>query len=75
MTIYHPNAITVDGERLFTTNGTTSYSKAIEQFEIWESHYGYKIKTAWVDDGVRKNYYEKSWHFTHSVGEPQDYPN
>lgn len=46
---YWPMAITEDGERLFTYDNVSTKEKAVNQLSIWENHYGYKIKTAWID--------------------------
>ena len=59
---YYPMAYTVDGETLFTYDSTTK-EKALKQFSIWEDHYGYKIKEAWLQDsnGNRIVDVEKRW--------------
>ncbi|MGN0706605.1 MAG: hypothetical protein ACI4JC_01215 [Faecalibacterium sp.] len=52
---FWPIAITEKGEKLFTSNSLFTMEKALEQFSIWEDHYGYKIKKAWIErtDGKR----------------------
>ena len=59
---FWPMAVTSDGEKLFTYDSVFTLKKALEQFSIWEDHYGYKIKEAWVErtDGKRINL-EKRW--------------
>lgn len=52
---YWPHAVTEDGEKLFTYDSLFTLGKALEQFSIWQDHYKYKIKEAWIDttDGKR----------------------
>ena len=52
---YYPMAITEEGEKLFTYDSVLTVEKALQQFSIWENHYGYKLKEAWIDctDGTR----------------------
>lgn len=52
---YCPMAVTQDGEKLFTYDSVLTQEEALRQFSIWEDHYGYKIKEAWIDrtDGKR----------------------
>lgn len=46
---FWPNAVTDDGQKLFTYECVPTIRKALKQLSIWENHYGYKIKTAWID--------------------------
>lgn len=52
---YWPMAITEDGEKLFTYDSLFTIEKALNQFSIWEDHYNYNIKEAWIErtDGKR----------------------
>lgn len=52
---FWPLATTENGEKLFTYDSVFSVKKAMDQFSIWEDHYGYKIKDAWIErtDGKR----------------------
>lgn len=54
---YWPNAITLDGERLFTYSSFLSREKCIEQFDIWANHYHYKIMSAWIDCDGETEYF------------------
>ena len=62
---YWPMAITEDGQTLFTHESARSISECIDQFEIWENHYGYKIKEAWfdkqTDDGILRYHCQRVW--------------
>lgn len=58
---YWPMAITEDGQTLFTHESAKSISECIDQFEIWENHYHYKIKEAWYDHNGKRTYYVKKW--------------
>ena len=58
---YWPMAITEDGQKLFTYESATSISECVNQFEIWENHYHYKIKEAWIDHDGKRTYYVKKW--------------
>ena len=52
---YYPIAITEDSEKLFTYDSVSTVEKALQQFSIWENHYGYTLKEAWIGctDGTR----------------------
>lgn len=52
---YWPMAIKEDGEKLFTYDSLCTIEKAMNQFSIWEDHYNYNIKEAWIErtDGKR----------------------
>jgi len=61
---YWPRAVTEDGEQLFTYDSVFTKEKALNQFSIWQDHYGYKITEAWIDttDGKRIDVrLEKRW--------------
>ena len=64
---FWPCAITEDGEKLFTQDAARSEEECIKQFEIWENHYGYKIKDAWIDTSCgtsafdKKVFYKRTW--------------
>ena len=65
MKLYYPNAVTVDGKKLFTTDAANSAEQCCEQFDIWENHYRYKIKEAWcdkrTDDGILRYHCQRVW--------------
>lgn len=48
MELYYPNAVTTDGEQLFTYEPAHSLGKALIQFDIWSEHYQYDIEKAWI---------------------------
>lgn len=48
MALYWANAITEGGQRLSTYNGDKTYGEAMQQFCIWQDHYGYKLKEMWI---------------------------
>lgn len=58
---YWPMAITYDGQTLSTYESAKSISECIDQFAIWENHYHYKIKEAWIDHNKSRTYYVKKW--------------
>lgn len=49
MTQYWPMAITEDGQTLHTYDSCNTLAECVNQFDIWEKHYKYRIKEAWVD--------------------------
>lgn len=50
MPLYWANAITEDGEKLFTCDGCLTCSEAMSQFSIWRDHYGYRLKEMWIQE-------------------------
>lgn len=48
-TQYWPMAIAENGDVLFTDSACCSEEKCIAQFHIWEEHYNYRIKEAWIE--------------------------
>lgn len=68
MITYAPGAKTNQDSSgvLFTQSNAMTLEKAVQQFSIWEDHYGYTIKEAWVDvvdDGkvIDRQYFKKAW--------------
>lgn len=49
MVQYWPNAITKDGEKLFTYSPHNTEGGCIAQFMLWEGSFHYEIKEAWID--------------------------
>ena len=45
--LYWPNAVTEDGQQLFTYDAALTMEKALYQFFIWDDM-GYKIKSAYI---------------------------
>lgn len=52
---YWPMAKTKDGDNLTVYNSVHTIEKALQQFNVWEEFYGYKIEEAWIrsTDGRR----------------------
>ena len=58
--VYWANAITEDGERLFTYDGCLHLSEAMGIFKSW-GECGFKLKTAWIsvyEDGKEVRIWE-----------------
>lgn len=64
-TLYWPMAETEDGQTLFTQDAAMSVEQCYKQFEIWENHYHYKLKSAYYDthtkNGKVRTYCHKVW--------------
>lgn len=58
---YWPMAMTEDGQILHTNDSADTIAECIAQFELWESHYHYKIKEAWIDHNKNRTFYVKKW--------------
>ena len=77
--VYYPMAITdsksIMEQNLYISDGMTDLDKALNQFSIWEEHYGYKIIDAWIDiydcyghtDKIGRFKVKKVWEITEHI--------
>lgn len=82
--VYYPMATTdsksILEQNLYISDGTTDLDKALNQFSIWEEHYGYNIIDAWIDiydgyghtDKIGRFNVKKVWEITEHIREGKD---